>query len=61
MERIELIAPYTAKTKQQPQQPAQQPSVTLAKLSPLETDNKRHNLCGICRIAVRIFLHRRWG
>jgi hypothetical protein len=41
------------------QQPGQQLSVFIAKLSPLEAGNERLNLCGVSRILVWIFLHRR--
>ncbi len=46
-------------TKQQPQQPGQQLSVFIAKLSSLDPDNKRLDLCGVSRILVLIFLHQR--
>jgi hypothetical protein len=45
---------------QQPQQSGQQLRVSIAKLSPLDTGNKRLDFGGVCRIVVWIFLHRRW-
>jgi hypothetical protein len=35
------------------------PAFFIAKLSPLKTVNKRLDLCGISRILIWIFLHRR--
>jgi hypothetical protein len=39
------------------QQPGQQLSVSIAKLSLLDPGNKRLDLCGVSRIVVRLFLH----
>src|SRR5215471_17425520 len=46
-------------TKQQAQQSGQQLRVSIAKLFSLKPGNKRLDLCGVSRIVVWIFLHRR--
>src|SRR5215510_3623138 len=54
-----LLLKQCDQTKQQPKQSGQQLRVSIAKLSSLEPGNKRLDLCGVSRILVRIFLHKR--
>src|SRR5262245_16525997 len=58
-ERSVLLLKQCDQTKRQPKQSGQQLRVSIAKLSSLDPCNKRLDLCGVSRILVRIFLHKR--